>query len=215
VLANLHRFCSAFDLAAAVITHLHPDHFTDIYALRTELAFGRYPEPPAPPLPLFAPANATMYLPACLPTAESRQQFLSGFDFRALEEGFGQIGPIQLRFAPTTHPTPCHAVEVRYDGRRLVYSADTGLADEVERLAEGADLFLCECSLPEDAADLSARLGHLTGTMAGMVARRARVRRLLLTHFSTHQHAVKESRAAAAKEFADVRVAEEGVSYAV
>ncbi len=215
VLANLHRFCTAFDLSAAVITHLHPDHFTDVYALRTELAFGRYPQPPAPPLPLFAPANAVAHLPACLTSAESRQQFLDGFAFRALEEGSGQVGPIGLRFTPTTHPQPCHAVEVRCGARRLVYSADTGPAETVERLAEGADLFLCECSLTEDAADLAARLGHLTGTMAGAAARRARVRRLLLTHFTTHHHAVKESRAAAAKEFADVRIAEEGASYAV
>lgn len=215
VVANLHRFCTAFDLTAAVITHLHPDHFTDIYALRTELAFGRYPEPPAPALPLFAPANASIHLPACLTKPESREQFLQGFDFRALEGGTGQVGPIGLRFVMTAHPQPCHAVEVRYGERRLVYSADTGPGGAVERLAEGANLFLCECSLTEDAADLADSLGHLTGSMAGAAARRARVRRLLLTHFMTPHHAVKESRAAAAKEFANVRVAKEGARYEV
>jgi len=215
VLANMHRFCTAFDLAAVVITHLHPDHFTDLYALRAERAYGRVPPPSLPPLPLFAPANAVTFLPGCLPRAESRQEFLDGFDFRPLEAGVGQVGPIALRFVRTAHPEPCHAVEVRYNDRRLVYSADTGPTEAVERLAEGADLFLCECSLREDAADLAVRLGHLTASMAGASARRARVRRLLLTHFMTSHHAVQESRAAAAKEFADVRVAEEGVHYEV
>ncbi len=214
VVANLHRFCTAFDLTAAVITHLHPDHFTDIYPLRNELAFGRYPHTVAP-LILFAPGDAVEYLPACLPTPESRQQFLDGFEFRPLEEGTGEVSAVGLRFVRTVHPQPCHAVEVRYGGRRVVYSADTGPCQPLERLAEGADLFVCESTLMEDAAALAPTLGHLTGSMAGAAARRAGVRRLLLTHFYTPRHAVKESHAAAAKEFGEVLIAGEGTVYEV
>lgn len=214
VVANLHRFCSAFDLTAAVITHLHSDHFSDIYSLRMELAFGRYPQPPAPPLELFAPADAVEYLPACFPKPESRQEFLSAFTFRPLEEGSGQVGPIALRFVKTSHPELCHAVELQSRGRRLVYTADTGPSGPLEQLAHGADLLLSECSLSEDTGDLAIRLGHLTGSMAGAMARRAGVRRLLLTHFNPRQ-VIKESHAAATKEFGDVRVAEEGVTYDV
>jgi len=215
VVASLHRVCSAFDLHAAVITHLHPDHFTDIYALRNELAFGRLPDPGAPPLPLFSPAGAGGYLAACLPKAESRQEFTSGFVFRALEDGAGEIRGIRLRFVLTSHPMPCHAVEIGAEGRRLVYSADTGPCDAVERLAAGCDLFLCESTLREGDERLAAPLGHLTGGMAGAAARRAGVKRLMLTHFFTPRHAVKETAAAAAKEFGTVEVADESVTYEV
>ena len=44
VVSSLHRVGTAFDLNAIVISHLHPDHFTDIYPLRNELAYGRLPE---------------------------------------------------------------------------------------------------------------------------------------------------------------------------
>lgn len=213
--AGLHRFGTAFDLTAAVITHLHPDHFSDIYALRNELAFGRLPAPGAPPLPVFAPAHAAEYLAACLPLEKSRQQFTEGFIFHAFEDGDGQVGSLRLRFVRTVHPMPCHAVAVSTSNRRLVYSADTGPCEPLEQLAAGADLFLCECTLVEETAHLAQELGHLTGSMAGGMATRAGVRRLLLTHFFTPWHAVQESRAAAAKEFANVQVVEESVTYEV
>lgn len=215
IVASLHRFGTAFDLTAVLITHLHPDHFSDVYALRNELAFGRAPAPGAPPVPLFAPANAAEYLAACLPLEKSRRQFSEGFMFHALEDGEGQVGSLRLRFVKTAHPMPCHAVEVTTTERRLVYSADSGPCEPLQQLAAGADLFLCECTLVEEAAYLAQDLGHLTGSMAGGMASRAGVRRLLLTHFFTPWHAVQESRAAAAKEFANVEVAEESVVYEV
>ncbi len=213
-LANLHRYCTGFDLTAAAITHLHPDHFSDIYALQAELSFGRYPQPAAPPLLLYAPADASTHLPECLPM-ESRKDFVERFAFKALETGRGQVGPIELRFVRTSHPQLCFAIEFRYRERRLVYTADTGPSTAVEQLAAGADLFLCESTLHEEDADLAVRLGHLTGSMAGALARRAGVRRFLLTHFTATRPAFKESVAAAAKEFADVRAAEEGALYEV
>src|SRR3989441_5341202 len=165
VVSSLHRFGTAFDLNAIVISHLHPDHFTDIYPLRNELAYGRLPDPPASPVLLFAPAGAAGYLAACLPKPESRQEFAAGFTFRALEDGVGNAGEVRLRFVMTSHPMPCHAVEVRAGGRRLVYSADTGPCEALERLAAGGDLFLWEYTLPEGVEELRGRLGHLTGGM--------------------------------------------------
>jgi ribonuclease BN (tRNA processing enzyme) len=214
VVASLHRFCTAFDLHAVVLTHLHPDHFSDIYPLRNELAYGRPPDPPAAPMPLFAPAGAGGYLAACLPKAESRREFSESFEFRALEDGVGVVQGVRLRFVLTAHPLPCHAVEVSAGGRRLVYSADTGPAGSVERLAAEADLFLCEATLSEANEDLAGALGHLTGKLAGALASRAAVRRLLLTHFHPRS-SVKESLAAAAKEFGNVEVADEGSTYEV
>src|SRR3989454_10153194 len=165
VVSSLHRFGTAFDLTAIVISHLHPDHFTDIYPLRNELAYGRLPDPPAPPMLLFAPAGAAGYLAACLPKPESRQEFAAGFTFRALEDGVGNAGQVRLRFVMTSHPMPCHAVEVRAGGPRLVGRADTGPGEALERLAGGCDLFLCESTLLGGDEHLSGQLGHLTRRM--------------------------------------------------
>src|SRR3989441_2282511 len=110
--SSLHRFGTAFDLNAIVISHLHPDHVTDIYPLRNELAYGRFPDPPPIPVLLFAPAGAARSLAASLPKPESRQEFTAGFTFRALEDGVGNAGGVRLRFVLTSHPLPCHGVEV-------------------------------------------------------------------------------------------------------
>jgi ribonuclease Z len=69
-------------------------------------------------------------------------------------------------------------------GQRFAFVMDTGLCDNVFRLAEGADLLVIESTfLAEDAA-LAAQVGHLTAGQAGSVARQSGVRTLLLTHFS-------------------------------
>ncbi len=214
VVASLHRVCTAFDLQAVVLTHLHPDHVTDIYVLRNELAYGRRAGPAASPLLLFAPAGADEALAAWLPRPQSRREFASGFTLRALEEGGGEVGGVRLRFAPTAHPVPCHAVEVAAGGRRLVYTADTGPSPEVEALARGCDLLLCEATLQEADEPLAVSLGHLTGSLAGSLAARAGVRRLLLTHLHPEGD-VQETQAAAAKEFAGAEVVQEGSTYEV
>jgi ribonuclease BN (tRNA processing enzyme) len=214
VVAALHRVCTAFDLHAVVLTHLHPDHVTDIYILRNELAYGRLPGPPAPPLPLYAPTEASQALVAWLPRPESRREFAAGFAFRPLEAGGDEVEGVRLRFVPTAHPVPCHAVEVRAAGRRLVYTADTGPSPQVEEVARGCDLLLCEATLREADVALAGPLGHLTGSLAGSLAARARVGRLLLTHLHPRGD-VQETLAAAAKEFADVDVAREGIAYEV
>lgn len=216
VVARLQQFVSPFDLDAAVITHLHPDHFTDIYPLQSARRFGRYPQPPAPPLPLFAPANTPELLTGCFPKPSSRSEFREQFAFHPLEDGTGRAGGLTFRFVRTSHPMPCHAVEIAADGRRLVYTADTGPSAAVEALATGCDLFLCESTLAPQDEGLAVELGHLSGRLAGEMAARAGVRRLLLTHFSTARDAVQESFSDAAKGFGgDVAVAEEGLTYEV
>jgi ribonuclease BN (tRNA processing enzyme) len=78
------------------------------------------------------------------------------------------------------HPVETYGVRVEHAARVLAYSADSAPCDALIRLAQGADLFLCEASYLDDAphpTDL-----HLTGREAGEVATKAGVGRLLLTH---------------------------------
>jgi ribonuclease BN (tRNA processing enzyme) len=68
--------------------------------------------------------------------------------------------------------------------RILTYSADSGPCDALARLADGADLFLCEAalrSLKEDDPEPQSR-GHLLPSEAGETARASGARKLLLTH---------------------------------
>ena len=69
------------------------------------------------------------------------------------------------------------------EGRRLVYSADTGPGGDLAALAAGADLLLCEASLASGPGPQSWPY-HLSAAEAGALAREAGVGRLLLTHLA-------------------------------
>lgn len=69
-------------------------------------------------------------------------------------------------------------------GQRFAFVMDTGLCDNVYALAEGADLLVIEATFRSEDAATAARVGHLTAAQAARVAAEAKVRRLVLTHFS-------------------------------
>ena len=61
----------------------------------------------------------------------------------------------------------------------MVYSGDTGYSENLIDLAQEADVLICESALPD-----SMRVkGHLTPSVAGEIATRAGVGKLVLTHF--------------------------------
>lgn len=201
VLANLQRVTPIFDLSALVLTHLHPDHVLDAFALKQALQFGRFPAV-APPLRLFGPPDAMETLPAWMPDkdwAAFRERFL----FLPIIGGTAaRIGPTVLRFGATAHTVPCFAVRVEAEGRVLTYSADTGPSPVVTALAKGADLFLCENTLLPGEEARAVEVGHLSARQAAQMAAQADARRLLLTHFfAPAGDYAEEARAAAAKEF--------------
>src|SRR5690606_9175632 len=69
-------------------------------------------------------------------------------------------------------------------GQRFAFVMDTRECDAAYELARDADLLVIEATfLAEDAA-LAAEYGHLTAVQAARIAHDAKVRRLVLTHFS-------------------------------
>ena len=65
------------------------------------------------------------------------------------------------------------------EGTSVVYSGDTDYSDGLVELAKDADILICESSLP-DGLKVD---GHLTPSLAGTIASRAHVKKLVLTHF--------------------------------
>ena len=89
---------------------------------------------------------------------------------------FGEV----TAFPVAHYGFPTFGLRVEAGGRTLAYSADTGPTERLVRIAQGADLFLCEASWTERPG-LPADM-HLTGRQAGEHAARAGVGSLLLTH---------------------------------
>ncbi|MGH8879374.1 MAG: MBL fold metallo-hydrolase, partial [Stackebrandtia sp.] len=66
----------------------------------------------------------------------------------------------------------------------FVYTADTGLTDELIEFSAGAKVLLAEATYPtEEGRDFSAH-GHMGGAEAGRLAHEAEVEQLVVTHLS-------------------------------
>jgi ribonuclease BN (tRNA processing enzyme) len=168
--ANLQQHVNPADLTAVVITHVHPDHCVDLYGLHVMNTYGLE----RTGLPVYAAEGVEQGLQGLVGTWDDT------FDWRLVADGDrAEVDGANLRFSRTAHPPPTVAVEVEHDGKRLVYSSDTGAAWSCEVFGTGADLVLCEATYQHD--DIRAPI-HLSARQAGEMARAARARNLMLTH---------------------------------
>jgi ribonuclease BN (tRNA processing enzyme) len=170
-LANLQRQTAVDDVTAVVITHWHPDHCADIYGLHVLLKYGLG----RTGFPVYAPEGTDDRL-ATLVDGD----WGGAFAWEAVGDNDAvTVGDAGLRFSRTSHPPPTLAVEVTADGKRLVYTADTGPEWSPEAFGAGADLVLSEASFQKDNENSGV---HLSARQAGDAARAAGARRLMLTH---------------------------------
>lgn len=177
----LQRYLDPFYLDALILSHLHPDHCTDVSAMAV---YRRYHprRPPGGPLPLHGPTEIAQRLAAAYaPDAAERSvtDLSDVFDFRPFSDPF-RIGELEVCAAPVDHVCEAYALRLSHAGWTLVYSGDTGPCPQLVEIATGADVLLAEASWP-DRPD-NPRGIHLSGREAGEAAAAAGVSRLLITH---------------------------------
>ena len=165
--ANLQRCIDPATIDAVVVSHHHPDHWTDLYALVTHARFALGREG----IPVYAPAGL-----------DERAGLTDGSTVAWHEVTDGstvEIGGLGCRFRRTDHSFETLAVRIDGAGRSLGYSADTGPAWGLEELGTDLDLVLCEATY---TVDHEGTAGHMSGRQAGEQARRCGAQRLVLTH---------------------------------
>jgi ribonuclease BN (tRNA processing enzyme) len=205
VLSRLQQFIEIGELQAIIISHLHSDHFSDLFILRYALQFGREKGEIERPLPVFVPAD---------PVAEYvRLPYKNVYAVEALCEGQDlQLGPFTFTFLKTKHSILCYAVAVYLAGEKImVYSADTEYFPALSDFARGATLFLCEANFLEEDFSKGAS-NHLSARQAATLAREAEVEVLLLTHLFPSRNPQLYLQEAA-RVFKNVEIAREGTVY--
>lgn len=181
-LGRLQEHASLDSLSAIVISHLHPDHFSDLIPLR----YGRrYGDTGTKEIPVFLPPGGVAYLNGLAAALSKTRPFWEGA--LQLEEYAPRIiidlGAISVRPVEVVHGIRSFGMRVQADGRRLAYSSDTVMCSELEGLAEGVHVLLAENTLGGGAPVHHEPVTHLSAVQAGLVAARARVETLVLTHF--------------------------------
>ncbi len=176
-LANLGVLADPVALDAVFISHEHPDHFADLYALQAALRYA--PAGPASALPLFLPPGLAERL-TCLLTEHGREEWAAAFMVRELVDGRTErVGALTVTPRLVDHTERTFALVVRHDDATLCYTADTALGEPARAAARGADVLLAEATLPEEYA---GRAAHMTPAQAGDLADSAGARTLVLTH---------------------------------
>ena len=163
------------ELDAVVISHLHPDHFVDLVALRHYL---RWQFQPGRRVRVIAPAGIDRRLDAL----HDEPGFAAAtFDLETLRPGSFTVGSLTVEAAKVRHTADSYAVRVTADPR-----TGPGLlrglwpCRGLEPLLRAGDTLLTEVSFGPGPVAVGAE--HLDGPAVGDLAARARVGRVLLTH---------------------------------
>lgn len=101
-------------------------------------------------------------------------------------------------------------------GRKIVYSGDTRPCSAIIDLAKEADLLIYEATFDDKLAEKAERRGHSTPSQSAFIAKKANVKKLVLTHISSryydnnllYEQAKKIfPKVTVAKDFMDLRIA--------
>lgn len=185
-LAKIRQNVDLADLDMIVISHLHFDHYGDLfcakYHLETRKAYGEEIQK----IPLLIPK---------LPDWAAAELFTNDvFDIHIISDGaLFEFDALEISFIELVHLVESYGVRIRGDGKILAYSGDTGVCDALSRVAENADIFLCESTF---CGGFSAeQTHHLSANTAAKIAATTGVQKLLLTHFHSKQreHAYMEA----------------------
>ena len=175
VLSRFLGLCNDLNqLDAIIISHLHPDHMSDLMVLRYALDIGAKIGKINRPIPL--------YLPKTPKEDYDRVQYKNAFEMVDIEDGMNiSIKEISISFKKTDHPVECYASSFRKGIKSFVYSGDTKYDTGLIEFASNADLFLCEGGIPEMYR--TETTPHLSAKQAAEISTEGRIKRLLLTHF--------------------------------
>jgi ribonuclease BN (tRNA processing enzyme) len=163
---------------AVILSHQHIDHCIDVFSA---YAAFRYRPKPRLGIPLYCPEELRDRLRA-FAEVRDHSEISRTFDFRPIAAGDEiEIGDMKISFMTSDHSVPTLSSRWEANGRVFAFSADTGPKGDWMKVAEKADLFLCEASY-QGVPGSHEYHHHLTATEAGAIARQQSVKHLMLTH---------------------------------
>lgn len=176
-LPAIRRACDPATIDAVAISHLHGDHFGGLVFLAMEAKYA----PRTRPLLIGGPPSLRRrFEDASLALFDDFYRSLPyPLTFTVLGAAPTRLGPAEVAALPVDHvpDSEPHGLRVRIDGKLIAYSGDARWSDALPRVADGADLFVCETTYYDqpDPVHLSAKelLAH-RGEL--------RCRRIIATH---------------------------------
>ncbi|HUR67829.1 MAG TPA: MBL fold metallo-hydrolase [Candidatus Thermoplasmatota archaeon] len=168
-------------LSGIYLSHLHNDHVADLYPIALWARFTRRR------LPLFGPPGTRTLLYRWFSLfASDPDPYVQALEITEVAPWtVYELKDIAFMACPVEHNVACFALRAEAGGKRFVYSGDTRAGALLEEAAQDADLLLSEATFQDllpDREPEKTRDHHMTAREAGLLARKARARRLVLTH---------------------------------
>lgn len=190
---------------SAILTHLHGDHYNDIINIQYGSFSYHNQKRLEYPVSIYLLATPKE---KCKAVIEEEDAFAK---YKIIDEKSEiTIGDMQISFCKTDHPIETYAVKVQEGDKNIVYTSDTSFstAEKLAEFAKDTDLLICESSLLKEHGFPEIN-SHLTAQQAGIIAKKAKAKKLMLTHF-WQEESIQKYVNEAKQEFFNVIVAKEG-----
>ncbi|MBU1043425.1 MAG: ribonuclease Z [Candidatus Omnitrophica bacterium] len=109
-----------------------------------------------------------------------------------------KIGNINIKARELIHASVCLGYRLSFSNKIISYCTDTGLCENAFYLADKADLLITECALAYGQDDQG--WPHLDPQKAAMLAKQAKAKKLVMTHFDADNYQTLKARKIAQKQ---------------
>jgi len=186
------------------ITHLHPDHTSDLAALMQLLEwlpnFEREKE-----LIVVGPKGISkLYNKSFLPIIGLNENRRFKITVQEIKDNL-LFAEFRVETIKAKHPGHCLIYKFSADQKKLVYSGDTGYVPKLAKFAEKADLLILECTHPSQ--EKKGWDGHLNAEQCADIAKKAGCKQLILSHLPRDEEDNQNKLKVVKKEFPNVALA--------
>jgi len=174
------------------ITHIHADHFVFTPLYQAIFVHGHWGGKKSRGINVYGPSNVINNIGSQIEVQvpELHHSDIPPYPTLNLVKVPGktiQIGNGKLKAESVYHGFGlCEAVAFRLETPEgiFVYSGDSGECKGIRSICQDADIFVCEASAGVGDIISPNKYGHLSPDLSGSIAKEARVKKLVLTHYS-------------------------------
>jgi len=167
---------------AILITHFHPDHVSDLVPFLFASNY-EYGEVRKEPFHLIGPTGLEQFYRGLVGVYGDwivpKGDRLILKEVNAREPESFNLKDMVIHSRPAVHSFPSLHYRIEADRVSATVSGDTDFSAGLIDLAQGTEVLICECSMPEGWK----LAGHLIPSEAGRIAAKAHAKKLVLTHF--------------------------------